>query len=146
MRKYDELDYWHRSPKESINTDAMLTSEMGKKLLHAVEQKLKVEIVYSGGSDSLARRIIEPHKLYQRLDNDYVESYCYLRQDYRTFRIDRIESIEVLNSPHEKDSAPSIQHFPTYSSAPKSSKTRGIPSWLWIVGLLLVLYFCSKFR
>ncbi len=146
MNKFEDLEYWQRSPKRRVDTRSLLSSEVGRKLFQAVDQKLKAEIVYSGGSEPPTKRIIEPYKVFERLDNNYVESYCYLRQDFRTFRIDRIESIVVINSPHEKDSSSSRTYTPAYTSAPRAATARGIPGWLWIVGFFLVLYFCSKFK
>lgn len=146
MYKFNELDYWQRSPKRRVDTHSLLSSEVGRKLVQAVDQKLKAEIIYSGGSEPPTKRIIEPYKVFERLDNNYVESYCYLRQDFRTFRMDRIESIEVLNLPHEKEAVSSPTYSPTYTSAPRASTASGIPGWLWIAGFLLLLYFCSKFK
>jgi hypothetical protein len=146
MWKFSELDYWHRSPKRIINANSLLANDVGKKLVQAVNQKLKAEIVYSGGSEYLSKRTIEPYRFFERLGNNYVESYCYLRQDFRTFRIDRIKSIEVINSPHEKGSASSPTYSSIHTSAPRFSATNGVPNWLWIVGFFLLLYFCSKFK
>ncbi len=146
MKNSYDFEYWQRSPKRRVDTHRLSSSEVGRKLVQAVDQKLKAEIIYSGGSEPPTRRIIEPYKVFERLDNDYVESYCHLRQDFRTFRIDRIESIEVLNLPHEKEAAPSTVYHPTYSDTPKEATARGIPGWLWIAGFLLLLYFCSKLK
>lgn len=145
MSKFDSLDYWHRSRKKSFHDGSTLTTEVEKKLAEAANKKVKVEIIYSGGSEPPSRRIIEPNKLYERLGNNYVESYCHLRDEYRTFKIDRIESIQVLNSPQEKDYSPTPTHSATYQSTPKAGSS-GIPGWIWIVGFFLLLYFCSKFR
>jgi len=117
---------------------------MERNLLHAINQKLKAEIVYEGGSEPLSKRIIEAYRLFERLGNHYVESYCYLRQDFRTFRIDRIKSITIINSPHEKELISSEKLFPTNISEPRPSTSSGVPYWVWVVGLLLLLYFLSK--
>jgi predicted DNA-binding transcriptional regulator YafY len=145
MDKFD-LKYWHISQKGLVNPNWLLTNEMGKKLAHAIDKKLKVEIVYSGGTAPPTKRIIEPYNLFERLGNNYLESYCYLREELRTFRIDRIESIEILNSPHEKYSIYTLKQTPTYTSVLGSSASRGIPGWIWIIGLFLLFYLCSKFK
>lgn len=145
MKKSDQLDYWRRSSKNSVNINSF-NNEVGKKLMHAVNQKLKAEIIYNGGSEPLAKRIIEPYRLFERLGNHYVESYCYRRQEFRTFRADRIKSITVINSPHEKESTSSPKYFPTHTSELRSSKPSAIPYWVWIVVFFLFLFFCSRFK
>lgn len=144
MKDFDEYDYWSRSPKNSINVNSLPAHEVGKKLVQAVNQKLKVEIEYDDGNEARTKRIIEPYELFERLGNNYIQSYCYLRQDFRTFRIDRIKTIDVINSPHERK-PPSIPTYSqTYSPTPQTSTESKIPGWLLIVGFILLLYYCSK--
>jgi predicted DNA-binding transcriptional regulator YafY len=146
MKDFDEFDYWSRSPEKNVNLNSLLTNEVGKKLVQAVNQKLKAEIEYDDGNETKTKRIIEPYGLFERLGNNYVQSYCYLRQDFRTFRIDRIKTIEVINSPHEKKSPSTPIYSPVYSATPQTSVESKIPGWLLIVGFILLLYFCSKFK
>lgn len=146
MSKSGDLYHWHRTQKNHVDQNSISHSEVGKNLGQAVNKKIKVEIVYSGGTEAPSRRIIEPHSLYERQGSIYVESYCHLRKEYRTFKIDRIESIKVINSPQEKASVSSPTNSPTYTPVPQSSAARGIPIWLWIAGFFLLLYFCSKFK
>lgn len=146
MRKFDGLDYWRRSSKNSVHINS-INNEVEKKLLRAANRKIKAEIIYEGGSEPLAKRIIEPYRLFERLGNHYVESYCHRRKDFRTFRVDRIKSITVINSPQEKESTSSRKYFsPTHAPESQSSTSRGIPYWVWIIGFFLLLYFCSKLK
>lgn len=49
-------------------------------------------------------RTVEPFALYSTQENWLLIAWCRLRKDYRTFRLDRIESIEILNDkfkPHK---------------------------------------------
>ncbi|HOG89502.1 MAG TPA: WYL domain-containing protein [Smithella sp.] len=155
MGKFNELDYWRHSPKKSVNRSLLSTTETGNKLIYAIDKKLKVNIVYSGGSDPPSKRTIEPYRLYEKLGNNYVESYCYKRNDFRTFRIDRVDFIEILDLPHEKcasytDSYTRYPHSSTTSttnrpiSPPNQPETRGIPDWIWFALFFLLIYFCSK--
>ena len=146
MRKSNELNYWHQRPTNSLYINS-LTNGVEKNLLHAANRKIKAEIIYEGGSEPLAKRIIEPYRLFERLGNHYVESYCHRRKDFRTFRVDRIKSITVINSPQEKESTSSRKYFsPTHAPESQSSTSRGIPYWVWIIGFFLLLYFCSKLK
>lgn len=143
--KYDGLDHWHRSFKGPVDSKWLLTNDVAKKLTDAIDKKLKAVIVYSGGSEPPTKRTIEPYKIFKRIDNNYLESYCYLRGELRTFRIDRITSIEILNEPQERYS---ISHTTlsthTYTAPTTEQRAHKMPAWILIVGLFLLLYLCHK--
>lgn len=62
-------------------------------LAEATSGGARVEIDYRGGAgDRITRRGIDPYGL-AKLGPWYVVAYCHLRQDLRTFRVDRIRSI-----------------------------------------------------
>lgn len=61
-------------------------------LAEASSQGERLEISYRGGSDRVTTRRIDPYGL-AKLGPWYVVAYCHLRQDLRTFRVDRIRSI-----------------------------------------------------
>jgi len=75
MSKSGDLHHWHRSPKSRVDPNSISSSEVGRKLGRAVNEKIKAEIVYSGGTEPPSKRIIEPHRLYERQGSNYVESY-----------------------------------------------------------------------
>jgi len=112
---------------------------------------MQVEIVYSGGTTPRSKRLIEPYKLFEKFGRNYIESYCYLRKEFRTFRVDRISAIEVLNSPCEKKRiyekrAYNLPGKVTNTSVTNTSTPYGIATWVWVViGLIFLLYFFSKF-
>lgn len=54
---------------------------------------------YSPYSGEETRRTIEPHLIYERNGARYVEAWCQLEQDTRTFRIDRIMAISETTTP-----------------------------------------------
>ena len=64
----------------------------------------------SGLSSSSSRRHIEPVGVFHEGNYWYFVAYCYLRQDYRQFRIDRIQKIELTVTSFERKH-PTLSHF-----------------------------------
>jgi predicted DNA-binding transcriptional regulator YafY len=66
----------------------------------AVRDRRGVEMVYRGGTQSeLTRRELDPYALVHRWGWWYVVGYCRLRQEVRSFRVDRIETLARLDRP-----------------------------------------------
>ena len=42
-------------------------------------------------------RAVLPHRTFHKNYHNYLTGYCYLREERRTFRIDRIENLEIIN-------------------------------------------------
>ena len=59
----------------------------------AVRHKAVLEITYLSLSDTLSTRRVKPMALLFFKDATLLSGYCELRQDFRHFRIDRIESL-----------------------------------------------------
>ena len=59
----------------------------------ASNEKLKIEY-YSLNKNQTRPRIIRPYLLNKNLGNWYLTGYCELRKDLRTFRFERIQSVE----------------------------------------------------
>lgn len=57
---------------------------------------------YSPYNDQITKRIIEPFAIYTTQENWLLIAFCQLRKDYRSFRLDRIKSLQVLNDSFEK--------------------------------------------
>jgi predicted DNA-binding transcriptional regulator YafY len=73
-----------------------------EKLRHAARERQCVRIVYQSRSrpDPLERDI-DPYALVHRWGWWYVIGHCHLRQAMRTFRVDRIRSLRLLNKPFD---------------------------------------------
>jgi proteasome accessory factor C len=66
-------------------------------LRKAIERRKKVRIeYYSLTRDTTSRRVIRPYLLLKNLDYWYVTGYCETRRSLRTFKFERILSVEVL--------------------------------------------------
>lgn len=71
--------------------------EIEQMITAAIEKQTKIEIQYhSWNSDETTKRVIHPYSI--TLLDQYlcVEGYCELRNELRTFRLSRIQSVAVL--------------------------------------------------
>ena len=57
---------------------------------------------YSPYNDQITERTVEPFAIYTTQENWLLTALCRLRKDYRSFRLDRIKSLQVLNESFEK--------------------------------------------
>jgi len=62
----------------------------------ALENSLRVEITYAGNGQALSVRVVRPKAIYSLKSKLYINAYCELAGDERTFRLDRIESYRLL--------------------------------------------------
>ena len=67
-----------------------------KTLKEAVVKKQKVEFGYLSAENTKTERVFCPYKVFSRAGKAYVAGYCELRQEIRTFRLDRIWGLLML--------------------------------------------------
>jgi predicted DNA-binding transcriptional regulator YafY len=73
-----------------------------EKLRSAARDQQRVNMQYqSTTGDKLTERQVDPYALVHRGGWWYLVGYCHLRNGARTFRADRIQSLEVLSHPFE---------------------------------------------
>jgi predicted DNA-binding transcriptional regulator YafY len=73
-----------------------------EKLRTAARERRRVTMLYKGRSDSKpVRRDVEPYALLHRWGWWYLVGHCCLRADMRTFRVDRIEELELLENNYQ---------------------------------------------
>jgi predicted DNA-binding transcriptional regulator YafY len=93
-------------------SDAETPGQQLSPLLDALEQQRSVTIVYAAYQQAPVSRQVDPYGLLFRSGRWYMSGYCHLRQELRTFRLDRLQHIELLdqsfNRPAQFDSA---EHF-----------------------------------
>jgi DNA polymerase-3 subunit epsilon len=65
-------------------------------LEEAMRARKSVRICYLSGSGRSTRRVITPLRVISRFDSLYLEAFCSLRNEQRTFRLDRIINFKVL--------------------------------------------------
>jgi proteasome accessory factor C len=64
----------------------------------AAERRQVTMRYYSFGRDDVDERIIEPASVFRSIGEWYVHAWCHRAHDERTFRVDRIERAELLES------------------------------------------------
>ncbi len=65
-------------------------------ITQALENNLRVEISYAGAEQAVSVRVVRPKAIYALKSKLYINAYCELAGDERTFRLDRIESYRLL--------------------------------------------------
>jgi len=79
-------------------TDPSAQAPFLEKLRRAAREHRQVDMGYQGISKAeTTQRQIDPYALVHRSGWWYLVGYCHLRDELRTFRVDRIQSLEVLN-------------------------------------------------
>lgn len=63
----------------------------------AAQERHRVEFVYRAWQDEVTKRRFDPYGVVYNEGYWYTVGYCHLRQDLRTFRLDRIQSISKLD-------------------------------------------------
>ena len=75
-------------PAEAMSTD----------LVRALQQRRVVRIVYAGASrDEVTERVVEPAEVVRYAGRAYLSAWCRDAGAQRTFRLDRLRSVEVLD-------------------------------------------------
>ena len=73
-----------------------------EKLRRAAREHRRIDMRYQSTSQAEAtQRQIDPYALVHRSGWWYLVGYCHLRNEPRTFRVDRIQSLELLSQPFQ---------------------------------------------
>ena len=76
---------------------------------HALLTRKRLKIVhYSRSNNQETEREVSPQRLVYYRDNWYLDTWCHLRQDLRSFSIDTIRKAELLDAPAKTVSAKSL--------------------------------------
>src|SRR5262249_11022816 len=81
------------SPNEQAGRpDASLLLDLSE----AIQRRQRIAIDYRSHHDQVTHRTVDPYGLAGWWSHWYLVGYCHLRQGYRTFRLDRLEEMRVL--------------------------------------------------
>lgn len=69
----------------------------------AILDKNQLEFVYYNSNGEKSKRIVEPLQIWFKNNSWYLISYCKLKNDYRTFKIDRIKEINILQEHFQRE-------------------------------------------
>ena len=82
-------------------------------LKNAIIGEYAISFSYSGSSGDMADRKVYPLKLVFRTKSWYLQTFCLLKNDYRTFKISRMSNVKILENTFDADkfTAPQIESF-----------------------------------
>ncbi len=79
-------------------------SRIFESLSHALLRRRRLRIQHlNRRTAERTRRVVSPQRLAHYRDNWYLDSWCHLRKDLRSFAVDAIEAAELLPDDHAKD-------------------------------------------
>jgi predicted DNA-binding transcriptional regulator YafY len=94
VRGLQEGIVFHVSPPPML-----LRNEFVSVLTSAVGQRQQVLMQYRSWEGETSERAFNPYGVVYNEGYWYTAGYCHLRQDLRTFRLDRIVALQILNHP-----------------------------------------------
>lgn len=82
----------------ALSADPIVNLAIAAAITEAVQRQMGLEIAYhSLYRDEVSTRSIFPIELIEADGQRYLSSYCYTAQDFRQFRVDRIQSAKVVS-------------------------------------------------
>ena len=87
--------------------DAMLLLDLSE----AIQSRRRLALDYHASGGSPRERIVEPYGVVGWWGNWYLVAFCCMRQDWRTFRLDRILDADVQEDTFERVDDFDIQHY-----------------------------------
>ncbi|MBO9578314.1 MAG: WYL domain-containing protein [Microbacteriaceae bacterium] len=91
------------APAEPVIASTTATVPGFTALRGAIAARRRVAFDYRNADGTTARREVDPIRLESTDAEHYLRGWCLLRAGLRTFRLDRISALEVLEAPAEHD-------------------------------------------
>jgi len=82
----------------TVSMEAAVSDEVGSVVATALSANRRVHLTYVSASDQRSERDVDPMRLLSIDGHSYLEGWCLSAGAVRTFRLDRIEVIELLDS------------------------------------------------
>ncbi len=105
----ERIAYFNNFKKE-ITSSNLSTIQVAITNLELVKIKYR-----SISKDEITERVIEPQAIYHSRENWILIAWCNLRNGYREFRLDKIETLEVLNKHFNSRDFNLIEYFKSYN-------------------------------
>ena len=92
----------------ALGTDSALAVDISEpEFLGIIQQATKDRACirfdyYARWSDEMSTRTVEPYETVNLSGDWYLRAHCQLRDQHRTFRVDRIEEVELTGSLHQR--------------------------------------------
>jgi predicted DNA-binding transcriptional regulator YafY len=108
----------------------------------ATLRRKQISLTYENrGNGEINARTLSPQRLTRYRDNWYLEAWCHVRNDLRTFSLDRILSLRIVEQPakevaEEVLARRSAASYGIYSGEPKAWAVLRFSTWQsrWVVG------------
>lgn len=113
VRAIDETVVLDLERRESTDGDAATVTTLAA----AAQSRERVRLRYVDTTGQPSDRDIDPYGLARRGGRWYVVGHCHLRRDLRSFRIDRIESVDLLDIPFSRPAGFNALDHLTFSMA-----------------------------
>ena len=82
---------------------AVRVGELADRLRGAVDERRQVRLdYYVPTRDESTERVVDPLRVVTADGKTYLDAYCHLAEDQRLFRLDRISTAEVLDTPVDR--------------------------------------------
>jgi predicted DNA-binding transcriptional regulator YafY len=82
----------------NMPTHQVIAGEVLARFSIAAYQHWRLWVEYQGGGNERTQREIDVYGLVYHTGNWYSVAYCHLRRDLRSFRLDRVQSVRLLNT------------------------------------------------
>lgn len=98
----DSVRNEQRRHPQATHVSLMSTADLDRAADHfadlekAIQDYRVIEVEYESIHSGISQRILEPYFVVFRARAFYFVAYCRMRQDFRTFRMDRVKSLRVL--------------------------------------------------
>jgi len=113
VRAIDETVVLDLERREATDGDAATVTALAS----AAQTRERVRLRYVDTTGKPSERDIDPYGLARRGGRWYVVGHCHLRKDLRSFRIDRIESVLLLDIPSSRPAGFNALDHLTFSMA-----------------------------
>ncbi|WP_317618391.1 YafY family protein [Paenibacillus sp. PL91] len=97
-----DLNPWEQGPeaRQKVNL-----------LKRAIDETQKVQFSYVNMNGSESERMVEPYALLLKANVWYLQAYCLLREQFRVFRLSRVQQLQMLSDPFERREVPSLEGY-----------------------------------
>jgi predicted DNA-binding transcriptional regulator YafY len=80
-------------------------------LKRAIDETQMVQFSYVNMNGSESERMAEPYALLLKANVWYLQAYCLLREQFRVFRLSRVQQLQMLSDPFERRQVPSLDGY-----------------------------------
>lgn len=88
----NQIDVYNYSHKEEdVVKNSILT------ILESISEKKQLQLNYQAVNNQVTERVVEAVGIFFEFNFWYLMAFCTLRKDFRQFRIDRLQKIQMLN-------------------------------------------------